>query len=176
MNPNIKLIRPGGLAVWSFLRIFKYEYKIWERSWVQFPVRPFFSFFSLGESCWSYVHELAADSEVVYDCWGRCLPFLDISHDTHTCININQHSLNAVTQATPFDSWTYSITIICIPASPSPTWTSTIPLISLHLSTVHRFTLRFSIYVKVHYDMSESYSIFSFPDFIYDVDIYYIYL
>ena len=139
MNPNIKLIRPGGLAVWSFLRIFKYEYKIWERSWVQFPVRPFFSFFSLGESCWSYVHKPAADSEVVYACWGRCLPFLEISHDTHTCININQHSLNAVTQATPFDS-----SLILNIADGSFAYTTSISISDLNIDNPINFAASFS--------------------------------
>ena len=42
---------PDGLAVWFFLRIFELEYKIWERSWVQFPVGPFFFLLLIVKSC-----------------------------------------------------------------------------------------------------------------------------
>ena len=171
MNPNIKLIRPGGLAVWSFLRIFKYEYKIWERSWVQFPVRPFFAFFSLGESCWSYVRKPAADSKVVYDCWGAVFTiFGDITRYSH----MYQHQSTQLKRSDAGDAvWFLTNTEHGL-QSQSFAYTTSISISDLNIDnpinfspsfsrSPWRFTgspLRTSIYVKFHCDMSESYLIF----------------
>ena len=81
MNPKVHLIWPDGLAVWFFLRIFKPW--IWNLGAVlgSIPSQALFSFSLLGES---FTNEKNRP-EVVYNCWGRCLPtiFGNITRSSH---------------------------------------------------------------------------------------------
>ena len=158
MNRNIHLMWPDGLAVWFFLRIFKHGYKIWERSWVQFPVRPFF----LSPRSVSHAGIMFADqqnrSRRLFTAIGRCIPSLEISHDhtaslVSTPINTNQHSFCNVVRSVwlthhgrpiPFIAFNHNHLVPAIRYfhlfSSTSTQTTT-PLILCQCSTKHNTTV-----------------------------------
>ena len=143
---------PDGLAVWFFLRIiFKYGYKIWERSWVQFPVRPFFL------SPRSVIHvPKPAGTQVVYDrCSGGAVStiFGNITRYSHMYQHQSTQLKRSRRRSIFITNTVHSLQsqshLHTLPVSPSPTWTTRIALISLPVHLVVEWTSNRSLSVLI---------------------------